>query len=78
MCSEAHIMCVMKLSDHMLCMFTTHSLFRNIFFFFALTFKNTFSYIKYLRQFLYRQVPKMFYVSATTVNIRGVQVLNLH
>jgi len=77
MCSEAHIMCVMKLSDHMLCMFTIHSLFRHNFFF-ALKFKNTVSYIKYLTQFLCRHVPKMFYVSATTVSITGVQVFNLH
>jgi len=44
---------------------------------FALKFKNTVSYVKYVTQFLCRHVSKMFYVSATTVSIRGVQVLNL-
>jgi len=68
-------MCMMKLSDHMLCMFTTRSLFMH--YLFALKFKNTVSYIKYLTQFLCRHVPKMFCISATTVSIRGVQVLSL-
>jgi len=76
MCSEAHIMCVMKLSHHTSCMFATRSLFRHNFFF-PLKFKNTVSYIKYLTRFLCRHVPKMFYVGATSVSIRGVQVFTL-
>jgi hypothetical protein len=57
MCSEAHIMCMMKLSDHMLCMFTTRSLLGVILF--SLQFKNTVSYVKYVTQFLCRHVSKI-------------------